>query len=115
MKRIYQYSILAFIFIGLLSSCSETPEQEIAGIEAEIKELNQTIKESTQKSDSLSKVLENLKKGLPAEEESLLKITSYEIQQKDFDHYFTVQGNIETAKNAQVFPEAQGVVKTIFV
>ncbi|NQX90794.1 MAG: efflux RND transporter periplasmic adaptor subunit [Flavobacteriales bacterium] len=115
MKRIYQYSILAFIFIGLLSSCSETPEQEIAGIEAEIKELNQTIKESTQKSDSLSKVLENLKKGLPAEEESLLKITSYEIQQKDFDHYFTVQGNIETDKNAQVFPEAQGVVKSIFV
>ncbi|MEO0403263.1 MAG: efflux RND transporter periplasmic adaptor subunit [Bacteroidota bacterium] len=115
MKRIYQYSILAFIFVALLSSCDQTQEEKIAGIEAEIKDLDQTIKESTQKTDSLTKELEKLKSGLPDEEENLLKISSHEIQQKDFDHYFTVQGNIETDKNAQVFPEAQGVVKSIFV
>ena len=46
---------------------------------------------------------------------NLPQVTAMVIGINDFDHYFTVQGNIETDLNAQVFPESQGVITAIYV
>lgn len=46
---------------------------------------------------------------------SLLTVTAVTTAAGEYKHYFTVQGNIETDLNATVFPETQGIVKSILV
>lgn len=48
-------------------------------------------------------------------EEDLIRVSAFEVKPRSFNHYFTVQGNIETDRNALVYPETQGVVKQVFV
>jgi membrane fusion protein (multidrug efflux system) len=50
-----------------------------------------------------------------SDEFSLPQVTALKVVSSDFDHFFTVQGNIETDLNAQVFPELQGVITAIYV
>lgn len=50
-----------------------------------------------------------------SDEFSLPQVTALKVVSSDFDHYFTVQGNIETDLNAQVFPESQGIITGIYV
>ncbi len=50
-----------------------------------------------------------------SDEFSLPQVTALKVVSTDFDHYFTVQGNIETDLNAQVFPESQGIITGIYV
>ncbi len=46
---------------------------------------------------------------------SLLSVTAVTTSAGAYKHYFTVQGNIETDLNASVYPETQGIVKSILV
>lgn len=48
-------------------------------------------------------------------EEDLIQVSAFEVRPRSFNHYFTVQGNIETDRNALIYPETQGLVKQIFV
>ena len=43
------------------------------------------------------------------------KVTTLQVETAPFDHYFTVQGNVETDRMAQVFPLTQGTVRRILV
>ena len=43
------------------------------------------------------------------------KVTTLQVEAAPFDHYFTVQGNVETDRMAQVFPLTQGTVRRILV
>jgi len=43
------------------------------------------------------------------------KVTTLTITTAPFDHYFTVQGNVETDRMAQVFPMTQGAVRRVLV
>ncbi len=43
------------------------------------------------------------------------KVTTLQVEAAPFDHYFTVQGNVETDRMAQVFPLTQGTVRGILV
>ena len=42
-------------------------------------------------------------------------VASTSIERSDFNHYFRVQGNVESDKNATLFPETQGLIKAIYV
>ena len=43
------------------------------------------------------------------------KVTTLTVDTAPFDHYFTVQGNVETDRMAQVFPMTQGTVERLRV
>lgn len=45
----------------------------------------------------------------------LVTVTALQAPVQTYKHYFTIQGNIETDLNALVFPESQGIVKSILV
>lgn len=104
-------TFLAASTVLILSACS-APEgnQDVAKLQA--------------KKDSLVQLSGNINAEIKALENQLIELTGNEemvavsaitLQPKTFEHYFTVQGNIETDKNALVFPETQGVVKTVHV
>ena len=42
-------------------------------------------------------------------------VASTVVSRSDFNHYFKVQGNVESDKSATLFPETQGTVKAIYV
>jgi len=44
-----------------------------------------------------------------------LNVSSYTVAQKTFDHYFIVQGNIETDNAVMIHPETQGLISKILV
>ncbi|MGB1074430.1 MAG: biotin/lipoyl-binding protein, partial [Flavobacteriales bacterium] len=43
------------------------------------------------------------------------KVTTLTLETAPFDHYFTVQGNVETDRMARLFPMTQGTVERIRV
>jgi len=45
----------------------------------------------------------------------VINVTTMEAKPESFEHYFTVQGIVETDQNAQLFPEAAGRVTSIWV
>lgn len=51
----------------------------------------------------------------PAPLSDARKVTTLEVQPAPFDHFFTVQGNVETDRIAQVFPMIQGAVERILL
>lgn len=51
----------------------------------------------------------------PTETREARKVTTLEVRTAPFDHFFTVQGNVETDRMAQVFPMSQGAVERILV
>lgn len=76
------------------------------------------------KRDSLKEVIDGTTTELLAIEKqlaemsddfSLLQVTAVEASTSTFDHYFTVQGTVETDRNALIYPESQGVVTSIKV
>ena len=45
----------------------------------------------------------------------ITNVTTLELQPERFEHFFTVQGAIETDQNALIYPEAAGRVTAIWV
>jgi membrane fusion protein, multidrug efflux system len=104
---------ILFTAIGLvlLAACGEAPsENQLADL--------------TNKRDSLKAIYDELgteintieaeMKAMNASED-LIPVTAYTAKSEMFDHYFTVQGNIETDMNATLYPETQGLVTNIYV
>lgn len=103
--------LLAAVSTLLLVACGEAPSD------------NQ-IAQLTQERDSLKVIYDELGGQISALEEQmrafnasedLIPVTAYQAQAETFDHYFTVQGNIETDMNATLYPESQGLVTKIYV
>ena len=109
-----KHIIIFSIFTVVLTGCSQSDEQLIAEAEAKIAEHRVMIESCESEISELQKTIAELKHG-EEDELDLLQVTSFNIPKGDFNHYFTVKGNIETDKNALIFPETQGVVKSISV
>lgn len=45
----------------------------------------------------------------------LLTVSAFTVPEKTFDHYFIVQGNVETDNSVMIHPETQGLVSKILV
>lgn len=91
------------------SGCSDSPndlqvlETRRDSIRVEISKLNAELTQ-----------LENEIAELTGEVD-LVQVTAISLEPREFKHYFTVQGNVETDRNATIFAETQGVVKSILV
>jgi membrane fusion protein (multidrug efflux system) len=77
-----------------------------------------------QKRDSIQGVLNEVAVELKiyeakiAEQDTVKKaplVASEVVGRSEFNHYFKVQGNVESDKSATLFPETQGIVKAIYV
>ena len=98
-------------FIAILTGCGgEAVNTDVATLQTQKDSLKTAIDELTTELLEIEKQLAEMD-----EDFSRLQVTAVEAKPSSFNHYFTVQGNIETDRNAQVFPESQGVVKSIRV
>lgn len=117
MKRIHMKSFTLLITVllaltaALLPSCGSTVASDDLG-------------RLTAERDSLRRVVSGVNARIVQIEArmaelddvaDLVAITALEVRALPFNHYFTVQGNIETDLNALVFAEAQGIVRSIHV
>ncbi len=112
MKTFLSFSLL-FAFALVFFTACQPPVEENADL--------QGLK---QKRDSLKTELESLTGELTDVEEAIARaagtydvvnVTALRAAPSTFKHYFTVQGNIETNRNAEVYPETQGIIKNVLV
>lgn len=102
-------SALAVIML-LITACGGAPDSPLAQLQAQRDSLK-TVKGdiSTQISDleaEIAKLDTNIVENYPA-------VTYAMYEPNRFEHFFQVQGTVETDKNAQIFPEMQGKIKSI--
>ncbi len=85
---------------------------------------NESLTQLKERRDSLKTVMATISSELLEIEDeiarldenfSLVQVTAFSATNSKFEHFFTVQGNIETDRNAQVYPETQGIVLNILV
>lgn len=102
----------ALIVVFSLFACggSEPLDGDRLALEARRDSLKEAIGELNDELASLETELAQL-----SDDFSLLTVTAITTSAGEYKHYFTVQGNVETDLNAMVFPETQGVVKSILV
>lgn len=114
MKALHISNALIATGLSFVIACS-SPENDSLSIER-LKTQRDSLKELKSK---LSEQLSSIESQLAASDSSLQKrlsaVTVAPVQEKPFEHYFTVQGNVETDKEAMLFPEAQGRVLNISV
>jgi len=105
--------LIATLVALVLASCSSSDEnQDLAKLKQQ-KDSLKTVKTelATQLADLEAKIAEldtNMEKNLAV-------VTTTNLDRTLFEHYVTIQGVVETEKNAQLFPEAQGRIKQILV
>ncbi len=109
MKHIFSLIALAF----LLTACGG---EEPNTVEAKQEKLMELKKQSAELNTQIS-TLENeinLAKGI-SEEDQLRQVEVFMVENKDFEHFIEVQGDVKSDKNVQVFPKASGVIIRKFV
>ncbi len=107
--------LIIFSFcVAILAAC-QAPKEEAS---------NSTLDELQAQKDSISGVIKGLTSELKSIEEKIALqdttkkvplVSSLEISKSEFNHYFKVQGNVESDKNATLFPSASGLIKAIYV
>lgn len=103
-------AITLILIAGLLSSCEETPQLEklqsqrdsLKGVQTEI-------------SDELTKVDEAITALDTTIKERIFSVSSLQLTPTDFNHYFTVQGLVETDQNAVIYPEVPAKIISISI
>jgi len=104
------YIILSIGAAILLASCQPTEETSLS----KLKEKKTTFETQI---DSINELLISVISEI-ALLDTVKKaplVASTSIERSDFNHYFRVQGNVESDKNATLFPETQGLIKAIYV
>jgi RND family efflux transporter MFP subunit len=111
---------LTFITLLLVSCGSETLEDKVnAAIEAEdtenLKTLRSEIKSQQKTLEALNeKVRNELNKGEKKKSDYTL-ITARKIKTDTFQHYFNLQGSVQTDNNILIYPEYSGELQEIYV
>ncbi len=110
----FTLAVLATAFAVVLQSCGATTD---TNTNAEAAQLTATRDSLRTVIASLNGELADIEARLAEATGSidLVAVTAIEAPVKTYKHYFTIQGNIETDLNALVFPESQGIVKSILV
>lgn len=98
------------IIILIAASCDTVDEKEAARSQIreykdEVSQLNIKIKELEQKLASLGETGEQF----------ITPVTVDELQEKPFNHYFQVSGNVDAVEKAFISPEINGQIKEILV
>ncbi len=106
--------IIFSLCVAMLAAC-QAPKEEVTNstleaLQAQKKSIAGTIKELTTQLKSIEEkiALQDTTKKAPL-------VSSLKISKSEFNHYFKVQGNVESDKNATLYPEAQGLIKAIYV
>jgi len=106
--------------ITLLALASCGGEKTLEQLEGEKKEMISTqkkaVREYKKNLHSLDSIIENHPEF--ANKVTIIKtvpVTVDTVEVKMFEHFFEVHGNVEVEKNAALYPEAPGNVKTIHV
>ena len=81
----------------------ETIRQKRATIVTQQQEINNKIKQLDDKISELDK-----SKKIPL-------ITTFTVQQKVFNHYLELQGNVQTKQNLVIYPEIPGILQRVYV
>lgn len=109
-KKFFPALAAALTAMVILVGCGPKPSGDLAELAAKRDSLKTAKDEISTKISELeaqiAKLDTNMKENYPA-----VTFSSYEPQR--FEHFFQVQGTIETDQNAQIFPEAQGKITSI--
>lgn len=110
----HSLSVLSmFIALSVIITGCATKVDENADVEA-LKTRRDSLK---QVMGDLGAELQSVESQIAelAGDQQVIQVTTYETTSDTFEHFFTVQGNVETNKNALLYPETQGVVQSISV
>lgn len=109
-RPLFAASFLALAVLLSLAACQPSGPES-----ADLKVLQETRDSLKTVMSTLGAELQEIEGQIAALEgtDNTLQVTSFATTASAFNHYFSVQGNVETEKNAQLFPETQGVVKSI--
>ena len=109
-KSIPFMSALAFALLLLASCGGGDTNTELAALQAQrdsLKAVKGEVSTMISELEAQIAVLDtNIVENFPA-------VTYAMYEPNRFEHFFQVQGTVETDKNAQIFPEMQGKIKTI--
>lgn len=108
MKKLFIIAPVA----ALLWACGggSTAKTELSELMAEKDSLTVVYREAGKRLKEIEKELDGLNG-----DKKLTLISTVEVNQGTFAHYFDVHGVVEANKNAQLFAETPGVIKRIFV
>lgn len=105
MKKILMLLTTAII----IASCSFTTTDDESTKRKQLQEFKQELYELQQK-------IEDLEKELAAtEKEEVIKVKVVKLQNKVFEHFFEVTGNVEAIEDVDVSPETTGVIKEVLI
>ncbi|TKS57054.1 efflux RND transporter periplasmic adaptor subunit [Mesohalobacter halotolerans] len=112
---------ILIIFSLILVSCgSETLEDKVnLAIETEntekLKRLKRELKEQRKTLDNLSTQIQEALSDKGDQLSNYTLITAKRIQKDTFNHFFTLQGNVQTNQNILIYPEFSGELQKIYV
>ncbi|NBC58716.1 MAG: efflux RND transporter periplasmic adaptor subunit, partial [Bacteroidetes bacterium] len=112
---------ILIIFSLILVSCgSETLEDKVnLAIETEntekLKSLKRELKEQRKTLDNLSTQIQEALSDKGDQLSNYTLITAKRIQKDTFNHFFTLQGNVQTDQNILIYPEFSGELEKIYV
>lgn len=115
--KTYTLIILAFIFI----SCgSETIEDKVdSAIESadteKLKNLKNEIKTQQKTLETLNAKVQEALSDDSNEQDNFTLITAKRVEKDTFNHFFTLQGSVNTDQNIMIYPEYSGELQKIFV
>jgi len=102
--------IFTLLIAALLAACSQPEQTDLARLTATRDSLKTVQRDlATQIKD-----LDNQIKAL-SEEAEIIQVTGYTTAPGIFEHYFTVYGDLRSDSEALIYPESQGIIKSVLV
>lgn len=105
--------IIAIAAIALLIASCGGPEvsEEMQALEEKKAGIQDTIDLYTERMAEIELAID----ALNPDTIEYLNVSAFVVPQKTFDHYFIVQGNVETDNSVMIHPETQGLISKILV
>ncbi|MGB1030994.1 MAG: efflux RND transporter periplasmic adaptor subunit [Flavobacteriales bacterium] len=105
--------IIAIAAIALLIASCGGPQvsEDLQALEEQKAGIQDTIDLFTKKMEAIDQAIE----ALNPDTVEYLNVSAFTVPQKTFDHYFIVQGNVETDNSVMIHPETQGLISKIMV
>ncbi len=93
----------------VVTACSTKPGNDEQAKRKQLEQYKQQMQELKTQIDLLEAELES------TEKEKVVNVSVMEIEQKPFEHFIEVTGNVEAEYNLDVSPESAGVISEVFV
>ena len=115
MKKIYSLLITSLVLVSCGGDSKKSVEDIIS--EGNLTSIRAKKTEIVAKKEAIEADLKLLEEKI-SELDSVKKlplVTTFEAEEKKFDHSFEVQGNVETKQNIVIYPEYAGVLTKVYV